>query len=75
MAKRDVAVNVTTVSLSPYGQGFDNLARRWEWNENEHDRMHPDRNACGGVGGCPMMREAAGLENAMIEQLNGWRTR
>jgi hypothetical protein len=59
---------------SIYGQGFDNLAERWKHNENEHDRMHPDRGQCGGVGGCPMMREAVDLEHRMVEQLEEWRT-
>ena len=56
-----------------YGQGFDNLAERWKWNENEHDRMHPDRSQCGGVGGCPMMREAVDFEHRMIDELEKWR--
>lgn len=58
---------------SIYGQGFDNLAEWWAHNENEHDRMHPDRSQCGGVGSCPMMREAVGLEHGMIDLLEDWR--
>lgn len=60
---------------SIYGQGFDNLAETWKWNENEHDKMHPDRSECGGVGRCPMMREANDLESSMIDMLNEWRVR
>jgi hypothetical protein len=56
-----------------YGVGFDNLAARWAWNENEHDRMHPDRGDCGGVGGCPMMRESVDLMQQMEDQLTKWR--
>lgn len=56
-----------------YGQGFDNLATRWAWIENEHDKMHPDRSKCGGVGGCPMMATATDLEHWMVDELNKWR--
>lgn len=59
--------------MSEYGQGFDNLVERWKWIENEHDRMHPDRGQCGGVGRCPMMRAAHDLESSMIDMLNDWR--
>lgn len=59
--------------MSEYGATFDALAERWRVIEGEHDRIHPDRNDCGGVGGCSMMRAAVDREHEMIEALNEWR--
>lgn len=58
---------------SRYGPKFDLLTNRWKILESEHDRMHPDRNECGGVGGCTLMRAAADLEQQMITELESWR--
>lgn len=58
---------------SHYGREFDQLANRWAALENEHDRVHPDRNECGGVGGCSMMFAAVGLEHEMVDALTVWR--
>lgn len=58
-----------------YGAEFDRLAERWRVIENEHDRHHPDRSECGGVGGCSMMHAAVSLEHEMIEALEEWRDR
>lgn len=60
---------------SQYGAEFDRKAERWAALENEHDRQHPDRAECGGVGGCSMMYAAVTLEQEMIEALNDWRAR
>jgi hypothetical protein len=57
-----------------YGAEFDRLAQRWAWLENEHDKLHPDRGECGGVGGCEMMFAAVGLQHEMIDALREWRT-
>ena len=59
--------------MSAYGAEFDELAQRWAVLENEHDKQHPDRDQCGGVGGCSMMYAAVGLEQAMVESLEKWR--
>lgn len=59
--------------MSGYGAEFDRLAHRWAIIENEHDREHPDRNECGGVGGCTMMRVAHDLETRMMDVLETWR--
>jgi hypothetical protein len=59
--------------MSEYGADFDRLAAEWRTIENAHDREHPDRNECGGVGGCTMMRVANRLEQDMIEVLDAWR--
>jgi hypothetical protein len=56
-----------------YGYDFDALATRWAIIENEHDRHHPDRNECGGVGGCSMMFAANRLESEMVDALKEWR--
>jgi len=56
-----------------YGFHFDDLADRWAVVEAEHDRIHPDRDACGGVGGCSMMAAAYDLRERMIDELNEWR--
>lgn len=56
-------------SPSRYGAGFDRKVRQWSVLENEHDRYHPDREDCGGVGGCSMMFAAGRLEQEMIEAL------
>jgi hypothetical protein len=59
--------------MSQYGAEFDRRAERWRVIENEHDRHHPDRNECGGVGGCSMMFAAVRLGQEMIEALTEWR--
>lgn len=59
--------------MSAYGAEFDRLAHRWAIIENEHDREHPDRDRCGGVGGCSMMFAAVTLEHEMIDALESWR--
>ena len=61
--------------MSAYGAEFDRVAERWRVIENEHDRHHPDRDECGGVGGCSMMFVAVGLEQEMIDALGVWRER
>jgi hypothetical protein len=58
---------------SQYGPEFDRLTARWRVLEGEHDRMHPDRDECGGVGGCTLMRAATDLEIQMITELESWR--
>lgn len=58
---------------SIYGAAFDTLAAEWRIIENAHDREHPDRDACGGVGGCAMMRVAVDLEHRMVDELREWR--
>lgn len=60
---------------SRYGQAFDNWADEYARLEGEHDKMHPDRGDCGGVGGCPMMRAAVDAEHTMISLLNKWRVK
>jgi hypothetical protein len=62
------------MSESRYGAEFDRLADRWAALEHEHDAVHPDRNDCGGVGGCPMMMQAVTLEQQMVDDaLYAWR--
>jgi hypothetical protein len=61
--------------MSEYGAEFDRLAERWRVIENEHDRDHPDRDTCGGVGGCSMMYAATRLEQEMVSALDEWRER
>lgn len=56
-----------------YSPEFDDLTSRWEIIENEHDRHHPDRSDCDGVGGCSMMFAAVGLEQEMMDALDKWR--
>lgn len=34
-----------------------------------HDAVHPDRNACGGVGGCALMRTEHHTETEVIDAL------
>lgn len=34
-----------------------------------HDAVHPDRNVCGGVGGCALMMTEHETEQAVIDQL------
>jgi dihydroxyacid dehydratase/phosphogluconate dehydratase len=58
---------------SIYGHAFDRLAETWATIENEHDKKHPDRDECGGVGGCSMMFTANRLQGEMIEALTEWR--
>lgn len=81
---RDVAQVHATLALaarrreepagtSRYGSEFDRLVSSWQSIEDEHDQIHPDRDQCGGVGGCPMMFAAVGLETRMIDQLTEWR--
>lgn len=59
---------------SEYGHTFDNMAHEWAVIENHHDEIHPDRNECGGVGGCSLMLAAAQLEQQMVGALDAWRT-
>jgi len=61
--------------MSIYGPEFDRLAKTWRVLENEHDKHHPDRSKCGGVGRCTRMRAAVDLEQEMIDRLEEWRTR
>jgi hypothetical protein len=61
--------------MSQYGAEFDRKAERWATLENEHDRQHPDRGECGGVGACSMMYAANVLEDEMVEALAEWRTK
>jgi hypothetical protein len=61
--------------VSSYGAEFDRLAEAWRTLENEHDKQHPNRNKCGGVGACSMMFAAVGLQHEMIEALDEWRLR
>jgi hypothetical protein len=58
-----------------YGAQFDAKAETWRVVENEHDREHPDRSKCGGVGACSMMFAANVLESEMIDALIVWRER
>jgi hypothetical protein len=60
-------------SGSSYGAEFDRLVSSWQVLEDEHDPIHPDRDQCGGVGGCSMMFAAVQLEARMIDQLTQWR--
>ncbi len=62
-----------TRKASRYGAAFDALADRWAALEREHDVIHPDRNECGGVGGCPMMRRAVEIMQDMEQLLDDWR--
>lgn len=59
--------------MSEYGAEFDRLATTWRVIEGEHDKQHPDRGDCGGVGACSMMAAAVDLEHSMIEALGEWR--
>lgn len=61
--------------MSEYGAEFDRLAETWRVVENVHDRQHPDRSDCGGVGGCSMMFAAVRLQGDMVEALREWRER
>jgi dihydroxyacid dehydratase/phosphogluconate dehydratase len=61
--------------VSAYGATFDRLAETWRVIENEHDKEHPDRSRCGGVGACSMMFTANRLESEMVDALNDWRGR
>lgn len=56
-----------------YGERFDHLAETWRVIENEHDKQHPDRSECGGVGGCSMMFAAVDLQHEMLDCLEVWR--
>ena len=62
-------------AVSRYGADFDDVADRWAVLETEHDRFHPDRDQCCGVGVCAMMFAAVQLEQEMIEALATWRVR
>lgn len=64
---------MTVSAVSRYGTTFDLLASRWAALEREHDVVHPDRDACGGVGGCVMMRRAHDLKTEMTDELEKWR--
>jgi hypothetical protein len=59
--------------MNRYGAAFDRAADRWKAIEDEHDRIHPNRDECGGVGGCTMMRVAVDLEQQMLAELETWR--
>lgn len=61
--------------MSQYGTQFDRIAETWRVLENEHDRHHPDRSECGGVGGCSMMFASHRLEDEMVDALTVWRQR
>lgn len=63
------------MSESRYGRAFDQQADEYARLEGEHDRMHPDRDQCGGVGGCPMMLAAVDIEHTMMDMINEWRKR
>lgn len=56
-----------------FGKKFDDLVRAWATLEDQHDRIHPDRNECGGVGGCAMMFAAVGLQNEIVQEMHEWR--
>ena len=58
---------------SRYGQVFDDLAERWARLEREHDELHPDRDECGGIGGCSLMERAVQLGHLMDDALVDWR--
>jgi hypothetical protein len=60
--------------MSRYGAEFDRLADTWATIEKEHDKQHPDRSECGGLGGCSMMAAAFDLRQQMIDQLEAWRS-
>ncbi|MGI5223587.1 hypothetical protein [Actinoallomurus sp. CA-142502] len=63
----------TPSGASRYDAEFDRLADRWRAIEDEHDQIHPDRDDCGGVGACVMMRAAHDLETRMQDALESWR--
>lgn len=58
---------------STYGAEFDRHAQTWRTLEGEHDKIHPCRSDCGGVGGCSLMLAAHRLEEQMIDALINWR--
>lgn len=62
-------------AASRYGAHFDQWATEWARLENDHDKMHPDRDQCGGVGACPMMMAAHENETRLIDLLVAWRAR
>lgn len=64
---------MTSRRPSVYGADFDALVAEWQVIENAHDREHPDRGECGGVGACTTMRIAVDLEHRMIDELVLWR--
>lgn len=59
--------------MTRYGTEFDRLADTWATIENAHDKQHPDRSECGGVGACSMMFAAVGLQHEMVDALGEWR--
>lgn len=59
--------------MSAYGAEFDRLAETWAVVEGEHDKLHPERGECGGIGGCTMMLAAHRLSEAMLGELEDWR--
>lgn len=71
----DTSARPRPVAPARYGFTFDGLAARWANLENEHDRIHPERNQCGGVGGCTIMAAAVDLEREMLLALDEWRKR
>ena len=58
---------------SRYGKTFDDLVERWALLEREHDEVHPDRDECGGVGGCSMLHRSVELRQLMVDALVDWR--
>lgn len=60
---------------SAYGAAFDSAVHRWSVIENAHDKQHPDRSQCRGVGACSMMAAAVDLEHEMVDALDEWRRR
>lgn len=68
-----VGIGYPARTVSEYGAEFDALAEKWRVLENEHDKQHPDRSRCGGVGACSMMYAANLLESEMIDALKAWR--
>lgn len=75
MRENNVAEIKATIKQRPsrYGREFDELATRWANLEREHDEEHPDRDECGGIGGCSMMARAVSLVHLMEDALVDWR--
>lgn len=57
------------------GVEFDRVVEEWAAVEDAHDRIHPDRDDCGGVGGCTMMRAGHDAEKKIMDALEEWRER
>jgi ferredoxin len=60
--------------VSEYGDEFDRRVETWRVIEAEHDKEHPDRSECDGVGSCSMLAAGFRLRQEMIEALERWRT-